>query len=536
MVETKPVQMITSYTDPANPKNMMAIIEFPDEEVHIERRIFDIRTYARLRNNVSHAWERIQPANDFLATLDRDEYSYLVKLFIRAKRDLMQVRDRTTAMNAVLAIDEKVAKTFGKMNLSERLHQHVTEDKRITMPEFTGVLRPQDTPEKTFVEYEYHLINTIIVISKILFPIFGEIINKIQHVEDTYSGVKEIVAFGIVNTLMTRDFPEITKKLLNYISKMVDTVLTDDPMLTYHGITETSLTYDKLAKMVVKNFVNHDLYQDGGNVMRYLAVTIKRAISAETSGSNNRMTYKARILPEMGGDDGRNISLLENAVSTASEPVEIPIIIKISVDRFISDYIVKNNINVGFFEKAVAYYKITSLPPTPINELVVAMFVADRIGSAYCVKYMNMEMMVKIIVIIQMYAMQNDFRAVIPLLSLIPTGIAKTDNNDEDSADNEIIITEGRGDNPINSYINLRSETSHLDDFANFNFEELMSGILKFVVDNVHTFNVAPNILETGDTGNTINDGGIVKYDRNVISELHRFLYHLLISQLPQPE
>ena len=530
MVETALKQGITYYPDPSNPKNLLAIIEFPNEEVHIERRIFDIKTYARLRNNFA-SWERIQPANDFLATLDRDEYSYLVKLFIRAKRDLMQIRDRQTAMNAVLAIDEKVAKTFGKLNLSERLHQHVTEDKRITMPDFTGVgSRPQDTEEKTFYEHEYHLINTIIVISKILFPIFGEIINKIQHVEDTYSGVKEIVAFGIVNTLMTRDFPEITRKLLNYISKMVDTVLADDPMLTYHGITETSLTYDKLAKMIVKNFVNHDLYQDGGNVMRYLAVTIKRAISAETSGSNNRMTYKSRILPEQGGDDGRNISLLENAVSTANEPVEIPILIKIAVDRFITNYVAHNNININFFEKAVAFYKVTSLPPTPINELVVAMFVANRIGAAYCVKYMNMDMMVKIIVIVQMYAMQMGYNAVIPLLSLIPSGMVKTVSDDEGNADNEIIISEGRGDNIVNSYLLLRGEVSHLDDFANFNFEELMSGLLKFVVDNVHTFNVAPNILEMGNTGNTVNDNGVMKYDKNIISELHRFLYHLLIT------
>jgi len=530
VVKQNPKQCIKYTIDPTNPKNFLAVIEFPADEIHIERRVFDIKTYAQLKGTKAD-WKHIQPANDFLATLDRDEYSYLVKLFVRSKRDLNQIRDRASAMNAITAIDEKVAKTFGKLNLSERIHQYVSEDKRITMPDLSDVgKRPQDTPEKTFGEEEYHLINAIIVISKILFPIFGEIINKVQHVSDLHNGVKEIVAFGIVNTLMTRDFSEIIQKLHNYVSKMVDQSLSDDPMLTFYGITETSLTYDKLAKMIVKNFVNHDLYQEGGNVMRYIAVTIKRALNAETSGSNKKVTYKARILPELGGDDGRNVSLLENAVSTASEPIEIPIIVKIAVDKFTENYLIKNNIRPSFFEQVVSYYKITSLPPTPINELVVAMFVADPIGSAYCVKYMNMEMMVKIIVIIQIYAMKMGFKEIIPLLSLIPTGTVKIDS---DEVDNAILISEGRGDSDINYYINLREETMHLDDFNNFNFTDLMENIFKFIVNNVHTFNVSPKILELSDTGDTISEDGILRYNKNIISELYKFLYHLLkIAQL----
>ena len=517
---------VIPIADPGNPKNLFAEVVFDNDEIRSERRTFDIKTYARLRSNLTY-WEHIQPANDFITkTLDKDEYNYLVRLFVRAKRDLGQIRDRASVMQAVAAIDEKVAKTFGKLALSERIFDYVVKDSRITMPDLTGIgTRPQDTKEKTFYEDEYHLINSIIIISKILFPIFGELINKIQHVEDTYSGVKEIVTFGIVNSLLNRDFEVIIKKLHNYISKIIDTTLSDDAMLVFHGITETSLTYSILAKMVVKNFVNHDLYRSGGNVMLYLAVTVKRAIDTETGSSNKNLAYLARILPETG-DDGRNISFLENSINTTSEPVEIPVIVKIGVDKFITDYLSRNKILTSLFDDAVAFYKVTSLPPTPINELLVAMFVADPIGSAYCVKYMNMDMIIKIVVILQIYAMRMGFKELIPLLSLIPTGTIKTDT---DEIDNHIIISDGRGLGDINYYVNLRELTTHLDDFSNFNFVELMKNLILFVVGNVHTFNVAPSIMELGNMGNTVSDDGIVRYDKNIIAAIYRFMHHMLI-------
>ena len=528
---TKPTyyQRIKPLPDPLNPRNFLAVIDADPEKWHLERRTFSVKTYSELRKNISN-WSRVSPANDILSQLDGDEYDYVIRLFVRVKRDIDAISDRTSLMTAITAIDGKIEKTFGKLNLTKRIQKYVMEDKRIVMPSFVGVgFRLQDTPPKTFLEHEYHLINSIVVISKLLFPIFGELIKKVQYVEDTWNGNKEIVTFGIIKTLMSRDFSAITQKLLNYIATMVDSALTDDPMLTFHGITEMGLTYDKLAKMIVKNFVNHDLYQEGGNIMRYIAVTIKRTMNTETSGASKSIAYKPLMMSDRG-DDGRNVSLLENSVSTSSEAIEIPIIVKIAVDRFTTDYIVQNNIKKNFFDSIVSFYKVTTLPPTPINELVTAMFVADPIGSAYCVKYMNMGMMVNIISIIQIYAMKIGFNSIVPLFSMIPTNITKTES---DEVDNAIIISEGRGDSEINHYINLREATSHLNDFGHFKFEELMDSLFNFVVNNVFSYNVAPKILELGNTGNTIDSGGIVKYDRNIISDLHSFLFHLLMVADP---
>lgn len=523
-------QGIRPYKDPAYPKYFRAEIVWPEEDIRLERRIFDIQTYAPLSRNLS-AWDNIQQANVFIATMDRDEYDYFVRLFVQAKRFLSQVRDGDSLMEAVKKIDEKVAKTFERLFLPDRIFSYVNQDKNIIIPDFSDVvMRPQDTEEKTFRETEYHLINTIIIISKLLFPIFGEIICKIQQLEngDSYSGVKEIITFGIMNTLLERNFGPIINKLFNYISEIVNRHRKNDDMLVFHGVTETSLAYDKLAKMMVKNFVNHDLYKQNGNIMTYISVFIKRSVSVETNGSAKNVMYRERDTPELNGDDGRNLSYMENALNTSNEPVETAPIVKLAIKKFISDYLERNNISREVFEQAVGFYRIKSIPPTPINELLVAMFIADPVGSAYSVKYLSMDEMIRVIVLIQIYASRMGFNSLIPMLSLIDTGVEK---RDLDAVDNNIIISEGRGTGAVNYGLYLKEATSHLEGFPNFDFNELMKGVYTFIVSYVHTFSVAPSILSLGSTGTTTTDEtGVLKYDKDIVSEITRFMYHILLA------
>lgn len=527
---TLPTDMIVQHPHPQNPKYFMARIEVPDEEeFHVERRIFVIDTYSKFRGNAAN-WSLIEPANDFIRkNLDKDEYLYLVKLFIRAKRDLIQMRDQQSAMIAIASIDEKINKTFSKLSIPDRLFDYVVNNKLIEIPDLSEAgTRAQDTPEKTFKEDEYHIINTIIIISKILFPIFGECIDRLQPIKG-YSVVKEIMTFGMLNSLLAGYYEPIIRKLQYYFTNIIDQSLPNDPMLAFRGITPSSVIDDRLAKIVIKNFVNYDLYRESGNVMRCLAVTARRAIETETTSASDTKYKPMHDAQDNGSEDGRNVSQLEHMVNIANEPVEVPILVRIAINNFISTYLDRNSVNQKLFEQAISFYKITSIPPTPINELVVAMFIADPIGSAYSVKYMDMEMMVKVITIVQLYALKTGFHSIVPLLSMIPTGRIKS-AADMDGVDNYILINEGRSAGGVNYRLNLQESVSHLDDFSNFNFNSIMDELRSFIVSEVHKYNVAPSILVGSDTGKTRDTDGEVKYSENIIAELLHFLYHLLKS------
>ena len=525
--------MIVPYVDPDNPRGISAVIEFDDEEIRQERRTFNVSTYGKLRAS-NAAWDRIAPANDVLNTLDRDEYSYMVKLYIRAKRDLSQVHDCQSMTAAILAIDEKVAKTFGKLNMSERILKYVMDNHNISMPDLTSAgTRPQDSDAMTFFESDYNNINTIVIIAKLLFPIFGEVINRIQFIEALDNDVKEIVAFGIVKSLLNRDFHDIVVKLHNYIGTIVKSTMSDDPMIVYYGFTETSLTYDKLARTVVKNAVNHDLYRKDGNIMKSIAVTTKRSIKIE-GRSGKGITYKSRIAPEKntGFDVGKNLSSLENESHILKEAIEVPMLVRVSIERFISDYISVNNINTTSYQKAVEYYRVTAVPPTPVNELIVALFVSSKIGSAYCVRYMNMEMMTSVITLIQIYAMSLGYQSIVPLLTSISTGMVKIDTNE---VDNNIILSDGRGaPGKTNYYVAIREMLTHLDGFQGFNLGDCLKDLMLSIVATTHRFNVAQTIGVSGEFKNTVSNDGILQYDIAIINDLYQFIYHLMIPDFQE--
>lgn len=527
---TKGLKFVGNYNDSG--KNV-ATIDYDNTDIALERRVFNIETYDKLRKK-PEIWSLIRPVNEFLGTLDKDEYQYLVRLYVQAKRALTYINHRSELIQAVQFIDELVMKTFKRLELSRRMYEYVTSDPGINVPDLVSAgTRIQDTPEMTFYEPDYHQLHTIIAIAKMLFPIFGEIIYKVKFAEDADNNVKEIMAFGIMNTMLKTDFPDIINKLQHYIETIVNsTMRKDDPMLAFRGLTTTGLAHDRLAKTIVKSGVNFDLYEEDGNIMRYLTMTIKNSIKPEASGS--KVSYQARHVPDYGEDDDRKVSMMENEAHSLKERLDIPIIVSLSIDQFIESYISQNEIRREVFDQALAYYRLTTIPPTPLNELVVAMFIADPIGSAYSVKYMDMHMMTKIVILIQIYAVRMGFGELVPLLSM-GTGVKKQEIDD---SDNHMLINEGRGTDPTNYYINLKGSVAHLDDFKMFGIEEYLlgkpqkniEGILQFLVSYVHPYNVAPGIEALGNFGETYDDDGVVKYGKNVFNELNRFLYHLLIT------
>jgi len=518
---------VSPLKDPANINRNQAVIEWDDDDVHPNRRTFNIETFNKLKRS-SQLWDKLKPINEFLETLDHDEGFYLVRMYMQAKRELLNLSDRASAINAIETINGIVAKTFKRLDLSRRIYDYVVADPGIIppLPPETET-RHHHTPEMTFLTPDYNQVNAIIVITKLLFPIFGEVIHAVKFIKDIDNDSKELLAFGTMNTVLSRDFGEITLKLKNYISRLIGNSMSADPMLAFKGITKTSATFDRLAKTLVKSGVNFDLYEADGNFIRYLAVTIRRASKNDTNGQKSSFFSRTPV-DATSGDDGRKLSFQENEAHLLKEPIEVPILVKSAIERFIETYLEQNSIDRAVFDRAVKYYSMTLIPPTPINELMVAMFIAHPVGAAYSTKYMTMTTMVKLITIMQMYAVRMGFNELVPIMSLSPTGMKKTEM---DAASNQILISEGRGSSNTKNYILQMSEESlHLGDFQQFKLNEYVGTIIDYLVNNIHNYNVSPEIELMGNFGDSSTESGMLRYGGNVVNELFRFLYQMLVG------
>lgn len=514
-------QMLKAVPNPDDPKYLYAMVDYDDDAIRPERRTFNIRTYSKLRKDREY-WRVLEPINEFISTLDKDEYQYLVRLFVQAKRLLSQVDTTETILKAIADINLIVAKTFGRLDLSRRLHEYVISNKRIQLPDLSNVgTRPQDTPEMSFFPEHYDAVNTIILINKMLFPIFGEIIFKAQVAPDINHSVKEIYAFGILNALLLRDFEGIASKLQYYTSVIVDNSLSDNELLVFHGLTSNCLADDKLAKILVKNFINFDLYQIDSNIIKCISVSVRKSTKSDTS-SNKRVTYMSRRNPDQGDDEDSNVSVMENEGHIFKETIDIPVIIQIAVERYISSYIESQNIRRDVFDEAYTFYMNNALPPTPINEFLAATFIDGAIGSAYGIKYLNADLYMKLIILVQMYMARSGYDSLIPLMSLVPTDNIKTMSDDIDNSIN--MNKEGTG----HSYRNVKELILHIGDF--FKWEEHFIEITEFIIDQYHHYNVPPAIEAITDVSKSKDDNGIFVYDKTIISEIYRLTYHLMID------
>lgn len=508
-------------------QNKYVEIDYNNDAIRVERRLFNIETYSAL---LKSKFANITSVNDFIRmNFDHDEYDYLVRLFVRSRRELVNTKTGEEIVNAVSVIDGFVYKCFKKLNLANRLYEFVKADTKISLPDFANKeMRPQDTEEKTFYEEDYRQINVIIMIAKILIPIFGEIIYRIKLANDSYKNMREIVAFGIINSTLRDDFERISFKLQNYIYKMIDRLLNDESMIPFNGVTSASLTDHQFATIVVRNFANHDFYRENGNIIRSIIVTLKRKIENETNSSNQSIAYFERSPPK-SSDDDRNDSIFENSINAVSEAVEISVIVRAAVEKFISKYIKDNNIDQTLFDKAVKFYEVTIVQPTIINELLISLFISKPLISAYCTKYFDMKIFIKLIVLIQIYMYNQGFKTIVPLMTLTLTDIIKTETSD---TDNRIILNNGRSSNPnaTNYHFVLSESLSHLRDWSGFNFGEYIKSLTLFLVEHIYMYNVAPGLLnQFGDTGSSKSiENKVFAYDDDIISELHRFMYHLL--------
>lgn len=513
--------------DASNIKRSKALITWDDEEVHPSRRTFNIETFANLKKR-EQGWGKLKPVNEFLSTLDKDEGFYLVRMFIQAKRELSNLTDRKSVVEAIAKIDTIIAKSFRRLELPRRITEYVMADPGIIPPEVKES-RSYDTPEMTFLTPDYYQVVTIITITKMLFPIFGEVIHVVKQMKDVDNDAQELLAFGIMNSLLDNEFRDIIVKLQNYTARLVSTSMTSDPMAVFRGVTEIRATHDRLAKTLVKGSVNFDLYRTGGgNFITYLAVTIRRASKNDTTSTKSAFHPRTPLDQGMS-EDGRNVSAQEHEAHLLKEPIDVPILVNAAVEQFINRTVERQGIDRAMFDRTVRYYSLTLVAPTPINELIISMFIATPVGAAYCLKYVNMLTMVKLIVLFQIYAMNNGFEELVPLVSLMPTGIVKTTLSE--GSDNRIIISEGRGDiNSVNYILKLTEATLQLNDFQFFKLDEYVNTIIDFLVRNIHNYNVAPDIESMGSFGESVSSHGTLGYGGNIINEIFRFLHHTLTA------
>ena len=265
------------------------------------------------------------------------------------------------------------------INLYEQIYSYVTFAIPIGDMKNVGN-RAQDTEELTFYEEDVKILLTIVVLSKMMFPVYGTFMYRLVSVK-VESRLKELHCVAILKLLLDRRCPNLVKKLKGYIRHGVNNDFDEDVTSIHHGVTANQKCNLIYAKLLVRNFVNVDLYRENGKLMTFINVVIKQTIQTEFINRNKRKTMHRLDMTGGDGDDNKKAQLEVDSVVT-DKPADVLIIAGCVTAPLVKSLLGDFGISKRDFQKTVNYYKRNPIEVNAISKLTVGKFLSQSIGGA----------------------------------------------------------------------------------------------------------------------------------------------------------
>lgn len=527
--------MIVPYTIELDIKNVTYALMEPSKEstTDVESVYFDISTFAKFRYPDDEGWERIAIVNTMLNSTSATDYDCIVKEFAASRQLLDDVTaGKLTLDTAIRGIDQLLFSMFETVRLDKYIDA-VLKSNPVDPPDLSSAgKRDQDTPAMTWQLDEYQKLYKLMIFCKMLIPLFGHTIRTVQRTDGVSDNIKEKCCLGIFKTIRAEYFNYISTKLFVYVEHVVNKKrFRNVDMLVFQGVTNDTLITYILSTMMVKKFVNIDMHKPEGNIMAYVYSCIDKSISNQYkkySTSNTYFTHFDSDASAIGGDEDKN-SLLEIATSSFKIPDDVRILVEISIMQYVEKYRKQMNIKKSVFNSMVNFYYNSRVAITPINELIVGLIIGDEIGGAIGVRYLDFNLLIRLVVIIQ-YRMltetssnldgETSFHHLIPLMTLCPSVQTKTET---DAESNFILLHANSGMYRRNCDVLF----SHLDTL--FRWDAQMNKIVTFLTSKYHVFTVAPEILDMIETDNI--NGTRYKMDRHIVDHIYRYIATLLFTK-----
>jgi hypothetical protein len=479
--------------------------------------LFDIYTYNKYYRTTVNNWGLLAPMNNFIdSSFTKEEYEKIVIAMHLSKKTLSKIKnDEDDVLSIIQRVDDILYHMTKEVGFVAKLTSYI-ERSNISTPEFKKIgKRAQDTPAMTFVKKDYMAIYELILLCKVFFPLFGELISLIKDSEEYNSDLKEKYCLGLFKTIRDQHFDYISSKLLNYIDKISARSQSSNLLLSFHGYTQDILVTDLYASMLIKKFVNTNLFEENGDIMKFIYTCIKKSMNSKYGKFLKDNKYSTRFDPgDKFEDEDAKVSFLENSGTPSKTTTDIPILTKIGIRQYIGRYISDNNIDMKLYHNSVETYSSYSISMTPINEFLLSMFVGDDIGGAVGLMYLEMDLLIRLSVIVQDKLIKMGLGDLAPLLTMIKSDIPVTELT---AAANSIIIKRGHS----TYYKNCQVEYSHLGD--SFSWAPHFDKMINYLVKHNHQFVISDEIYKLHDFSPN-KTGDRYMYKENIIEELFKLV------------
>ena len=161
------------------------------------------------------------------------------------------------------------------------------------------------------------------------------------------------------------------------------------------------MTSIALDTIIIKRFVNVDLYRPDGNVIKYIASCCRSG--ADSQQQNASMSAAVRIITdpvELDKDEG-NASRMESESKQSIRTADVPVMIRIAAKDTIRKIIIAENIDPELVDSVFAYYRKNMVVMNPISEFLLCTYYGQDIGGGSGIMMLNAELVSQLAALLQ---------------------------------------------------------------------------------------------------------------------------------------
>ena len=479
---------------------------------------FRISTYDILkqRSGASDCFEDVfRPVHLFFDTCTDAEKKLIGAMYVRMHylildkiRTAQDLTDMLTTVTNDLGLQLMVLDQ--QIDICGRIQAIV--EQHVPIPSFDNAGgRPQDTAEMTFVKEDVVELVAIVVLCKMMTPIFGVYIERCKKKMD--NSLKELHCVCIMHQILMNRYKRVILKLTNFLNGLIKPMIQDTIAYVFNGYTLPVLCQHIYAAILTRRFVNVNLFQEDCNLMTYITVCARSAVrtAGSTASNHKKNSVKEIKKPKELYDDDGNTSVLEIESRQSCRTADQIAIVELAVEETIRHWLLENDVPYAVFEEAVEYYTDASpVSVTPINTYLIASLFGRRLCGAASVEIMSITANIKMIVLLQLALMQYGYPELVHLCSVSKMLMGKailtrTDNLIKATWDNTF---EYRN-------LTLRFPWSIID----ISWDTKLKDIVDYLITNRFVQNTAPVLCER--MGQTDDGNGTpFEYQDNVIKQI----------------
>lgn len=488
------------------------------------------------------------PINLFFKQLTLDDHKTVYDMYKFAKENISRM-DLDNRREVLDLIQGRVFDTIHRLRLDKKMIAFCTTD-LFVYPELESVgMKPHHSNEKTFRTNHYVEITGISILSKMMVPIWGDLIKRASDLSIS-SNQREKICFDLIEpTLEEGAFAEIYRKLDFFLSSITrEEIKTQDKktqmgtsvsyILSRNGVDEDMFDDIVMSIIVVKRIATYECFEllkDGSvpNAMVYIDNGIRKTTSTKIGTMREALTTMQRRDP-VSHDRDDNSSILDYTSKTSKKSIDIPIFVTTAVDAWEIDKLLKETQTPELvYNQAVEYYATNSFDVSPLCQAMTASFIGTRFGGSKCIGYLPPMLYQKVVAIMQIWLIDNNYLNLAALVSsntsqmpvegVVPMIASRIDANMRSSEEYGRCEKLFRGfvDKPVIPF--GRRGGSRKQEVEKIDFVNHIAKMASWLVSYTHSENMAPALWSYAKVEVRPQPGSDCTYDETIISDLCRF-------------